>query len=408
MPSATFAGHTCPLYTLPPDSLIMTERELLRYDQTLFQDVEVFEHWFVPGEVPFRDAQISELAMLARPGVHGARPGNAFLRGPPGTGKTTTVRRLFAEIEETTGRIVPVYVNCQHDRTRAAVFAKVLERLASHPLPGSGTPLSELQRKVAKVMQEKECALLVCLDDAQYLHFERELNGVLYTLLRLHESYGKASIGVFAVTSDMDLDLRASVDTRVFSVFHPVVVEFPAYSSGEIREILAARVRQGLFPNVMEKKAFELAATIAAREQDVRAGIDIVWQAALRAEKDARKAVTREDVLKAARFVVSPTLRARAERFRESERKLLCRLSEIGRSGEVLTAGNAFRAVREGMQIGYTTFHEKLKRFEGEGLLDLRICTERGRTREIRLRFDPEEMIAACEESEYSAGESPP
>jgi cell division control protein 6 len=386
----------------------MTERELLRYDQTLFQDVEVFEHWFVPGEVPFRDAQISELAMLARPGVHGARPANAFLRGPPGTGKTTTVRRLFAEIEEATGRIVPVYVNCQHDRTRAAIFAKVLEKLAGHPLPSSGTPLSELQRKVAKVMQDKECVLLVCLDDANYLHYERELNGVLYTLLRLHESYGKASIGVFAIASDMELDLRASVDTRVFSVFHPVVVEFPPYSPDEIREILAARVRQGLFPNVMEKRAFELAATIAVREQDIRAGIDIVRLAAGRAEKDARKTVTREDVLEASRSVVSPTLHARAGRLRESERELLCRLSEIGRSGEVLTAGNAFRSVREGMRIGYTTFHEKLRMFEAEGLLDLRICTERGRTREIRLRFDPEEMIAACEEGGYYVEGSSP
>ncbi len=80
----------------------MRQKETLRYDQTLFRDRDVFEFTYLPDEIYHRDAQIRELALLARPAVRGGSTRSAILRGPRGTGKTTTVRRLFAEIEETT------------------------------------------------------------------------------------------------------------------------------------------------------------------------------------------------------------------------------------------------------------------------------------------------------------------
>jgi hypothetical protein len=50
--------------------------------------------------------------------------------------------------------------------------------------------------------------LLVALDDANYLLYENELNKVLYTLLRAHESYEGVRIGVIVIISDPDVDLR--------------------------------------------------------------------------------------------------------------------------------------------------------------------------------------------------------
>ena len=52
----------------------MTHSPLLRSDETLFRDPEVFEFTFVPEQLHHRDAQVRELAVL---------------RGQPGTGKTT-------------------------------------------------------------------------------------------------------------------------------------------------------------------------------------------------------------------------------------------------------------------------------------------------------------------------------
>jgi Cdc6-related protein, AAA superfamily ATPase len=57
-------------------------------------------------ELHHRDAQIRELALLARPAIQGGSPKNAILRGPPATGKhldeavglAATIKKNFEEL----------------------------------------------------------------------------------------------------------------------------------------------------------------------------------------------------------------------------------------------------------------------------------------------------------------------
>ncbi|MDD1706805.1 MAG: cell division control protein 6, partial [Methanoregulaceae archaeon] len=91
----------------------MTKKNLLMWDETLFRDLEVFEIDYVPGQFNHREIQMRELAFQIQPGLRGGRPLNSICRGLPGTGKTTSVRKLFAEIEETTKKLIPIYINCQ-------------------------------------------------------------------------------------------------------------------------------------------------------------------------------------------------------------------------------------------------------------------------------------------------------
>ena len=51
---------------------------------------------------------------------------------------------------------------------------------------------------------------------------------------------------------------------RVRSVFHPTEITFLPYSMTEVREILADRVRQGLYPQVISKVLLDRIASIAA------------------------------------------------------------------------------------------------------------------------------------------------
>ena len=82
----------------------------LMSDQTLFRDPDLFDFDHPPEEFNYRDTQMNDLALALRPAVQGFSPLNTVLRGPPGTGKTTAVRRIFAEVEEATQRIVVVLV----------------------------------------------------------------------------------------------------------------------------------------------------------------------------------------------------------------------------------------------------------------------------------------------------------
>ncbi len=250
------------------------KKNLLMWDETLFRDPEVFEFDYVPEQFQFRENQMRELAFQIRPGMRGARPLNSVCKGLPGTGKTTSVRKLFSEIEDATKKLVPVYINCQIDNTRFAIFSQIYRKLTGHLPPASGTSFKQLFDAIVRILHKEEIVLLVALDDANYLLYENEINKVLYTLLRAHEAYEGIRIGVIVIISDLDVDLSKAVDARVTSVFRPTEIYFPPYETGEIREIMQARVMQGLYPGVLSNEVLSLVIDQIQKSGDLRVGID--------------------------------------------------------------------------------------------------------------------------------------
>ena len=370
----------------------MTHSPLLRSDETLFRDPEVFEFTFLPEQIHYRDAQVRELAFLLRPALRCGSAGSAVLRGPPGTGKTTTVRRIFAEVTETTKKLVPVYVNCRHDRTALAVFGCIFEQAFGYAPPSRH--LDGIKRGIAARLRDEDAALVVCLDDANELIPAGTYNTLLYQILRLYERWDVRKPGVFAVASDLGLNLYAEADESVRSVFHPTEVFFPPYGKAEIRGILADRVRQGLYPGVVSTSLLDRIAGIAAGEQDVRVGIDLVRLAVLRAEGDGRRRVAPADVTAAAQAVRSPALRARVAGLSEGERALLYRIAELSVAGADMIGGAVFEEVQDYLPVGKTTYHEHLNGLAKAGIVDL--VPGAGRGREVRLRYDPGEVLAVC------------
>ncbi len=370
----------------------MTHSSLLRHDETLFRDREVFEFTFVPEQVHYRDVQVRELAFLLRPALRGGSAGSAVLRGQPGTGKTTTVRRIFAEVTETTKKLVPVYVNCRHDRTALAVFGCIFEQAFGYAPPSRH--LDGIKRGIAARLRDRDAALVVCLDDANELIPAGTYNTLLYQILRLYEKWDVRKPGVFAVASDPSLNLYAEADESVRSVFHPTEVNFPPYTKAEIRGILADRIRQGLYPGVVSTSLLDRISGIAADEQDIRVGIDLVRLAVLRAEGDGRRRVAPADVTAAAQAVRSPALRDRVAGLSEGERALLYRIAELSVVGADMIGGAVFEEVQDYLPVGKTTYHEHLNGLARAGIVDL--VPGAGRGREVRLRYDPGEVLAVC------------
>ena len=370
----------------------MTHSSLLRSDETLFRDPEVFELTYLPEHLHHRDAQTRELAFLIRPAFRGASVGSAVLRGPPGTGKTTTVRHLFAAVTEETKRIIPAYVNCRHDHTALAVYRNIFAQVCGCPAPSAGRYLDEIKQGIATRLHDENAALVVCLDDADELIPAGTYNTLLYQILRLYEKWDVRKAGVFAVTSDLALNLYAEADPSVRSVFHPTEVTFWPYTKTEVREILADRVRQGLYPGVISKVLLDRIATIAAAEQDIRVGIDLLRGAVIRAEKDGRRRVGPEDVTAAARAITAPSLLNRAAELSASERALACWIAERSRDGGDMASGAVFEAAQD--YQGRTACHEHLNALAKAGIVDL--APGAGRGRAIRLRYDPEDVFAVC------------
>ena len=372
----------------------MTHSALLRSDQTLFRDPDVFEFTYLPDHLHHRDAQVKELAFLLSPALRGGSALSAVLRGPPGTGKTTTVRRIFREVAEETRKVIPVYVNCRHNHTALAVYRSIFAQVCGCPAPSAGRYLDDVKEGIAARLRDRDAALVVCLDDADELVAAGTYNTLLYQLLRLYEKWDVRKAGVFAVCSDLSLNLYAEADASVWSVFHPTEVTFLPYSRTEIREILTDRVRQALYPRVLSAPLIDRIAQIAAGEQDLRVGIDLVRQAALRAEKDGRRRVTHADVTAAARAITAPSLWNRAGELSEAERALLSRIAERSREGREMTSGAVFEAAREYLPVGKTSYHEHLNHLAELGIVDL--VPRMGKGREVRLRYDAGDVAAAC------------
>jgi cell division control protein 6 len=369
------------------------KKSLLMWDESLFRDPEVFEIDYVPDQFNFRETQMKELAFQIRPGLRGGRPLNSVCRGLPGTGKTTSVRKLFAEIEETTKKLVPVYINCQIDNTKFAIFSQIYKKLSGHLPPASGTSFKQVFDAIARILSKEEQVLLVALDDANYLLYENEINKVLYTLLRSHEAYPGTRIGVIVIVSDMDVDLSREVDARVSSVFRPTEIYFPPYSEEEVRTIIGERVAQGLYPGSLPSGMFDLVVEQTQKSGDLRVGIDLLKRAALNAEKRASRVIERDDICGAYQISRYLHLAHSVKTLKTEEKALLKALAGYSREGNEMNAGEVYKAVKEHMEVGYTRFYEIVKKFDAMRLVNLEYRDGKGRTRVISLRYDPAKII---------------
>ena len=369
------------------------KKNLLMWDETLFRDPEVLEIDYLPEQFEFRDSQMRELAFQIRPGLRGGRPLNTVCKGLPGTGKTTSIKKLFHEIEETTKKLVPVYINCQIDNTKFAIISQIYRKLVGHLPPSSGTSFKQVFDAVARILVKDEIVLLVALDDANYLLYENEINKVLYTLLRSHETYEGTRIGVIVIISDMDVDLSRAVDARVASVFRPTEIYFPPYADAEVREIMKARVMQGLYTSVLSDTLLDLVVEQTLKSGDLRVGIDLLKRATLSAERAARRSIEQEDICGAYEISKYLHLNYTVKTLKDEERQILKFLAERSSRDHEMNAGDVYKAFKESVSIGYTRFYEIIKKMDAMRLVNLQYREGKGRTRVITLRYDPVKVL---------------
>ncbi|WP_292488798.1 ORC1-type DNA replication protein [Methanoculleus sp. 10] len=375
----------------------MRKRLLMSY-QTLFRNIDAFEIDYVPEFFNYRESQLDDLAYQVRPALEGGRALSAVCRGLPGTGKTTSVLRIFAELEQTTKKILPVYVNCQNDRTKYMVYSRIYAAIFGHAPARTGVSIKSVMDAIGGALQQQERSLIVCLDDANLLHYNNTLGDVINSLLRLHQDYPGARAAVFATVSDMDLDLVTELNRWVISPFRPSDIYFPPYDADEIRGILRDRIRIGLYPGVISGPMLDCIVEQTMESGDVRVGLDLVKRAVLNAECAARTEVVEEDITAAYEQSKHVHLACTIRALSADERRLLRRIAELSQeqSGP-LVSGAIYGRVEETPKVGYTIFSRQLRKLDSLRLVDLIRVQAGGRTSEVALRYEPEKVREVCE-----------
>ncbi|PSQ22193.1 cell division control protein 6 [Halobacteriales archaeon QS_8_65_32] len=363
---------------------------MLGWDESVFRDEHVFEIDYLPEAFLHRESQTRTLQYALRPAARGSRPLNVIAHGPPGTGKTTAVQKLFGRLDAETD-VRSVRVNCQVDSTRYSVFSRIFEGIFEYEPPSSGISFKKLFGQVTDHLVAEDEVLVVALDDVNYLFYESEASDTLYSLLRAHEAHSGARIGVIVISSDLDLDVIAELDGRVQSVFRPEDVYFPRYDPEEIADILGERVKRGLRDDVITTTDLDRVAELTAETGDLRVGIDLLRRAGLRAEMRASSEIGREDIDAAyekSKYVhLSRSLRG----LTDSEQTLV---EVIARSdGE--QAGTVYETFHEETGLGYTRYSEIVNKLTQLGIIaaDYAELEGRGRSRELSLAYDAEAVL---------------
>ncbi|WP_405268959.1 ORC1-type DNA replication protein [Methanobrevibacter sp.] len=362
--------------------------DILMYDESLFQDINAFDPDYMPPNYNFRDTQMEAMAMSIRPAMRGGQPSNAIVLGSPATGKTTAIRKVFELVEKNTEKVVCVYINCQIHTTRFGIFSQVYKKIFGHIPPETGIPFSRIYDQIMQDLQRKSKSLIIAFDDVNYLFQSKTANKVFYDVLRAYEEYPGVKTSIFAILSD--LEFKYAFDKNVNTVFIPQEINFPLYTYSEIENILRDRVKAGFFPNVLPDDILEQVAMYTEENGDLRIGINLLKSCGNIAEASASREITQEHFDKAIDSLVSINVRETLNSLNDAETELLKIIVDWD---GVCKAGELGEMYIEKTGSSYASFNRTLDKLEFVRLVDTKFTGKgvRGNSREIILRFNPED-----------------
>ncbi|KZX15048.1 cell division control protein 6 [Methanobrevibacter cuticularis] len=363
--------------------------DILLHDETIFKNINAFNPDYMPENYNFRDSQMEAMAMSIRPALKDGRPVNSVVLGACATGKTTAIRKVFEMVENTSDKIFCCYINCQLHTTRFGIFSQIHKKIFGHQPPETGVPFSRIYQKIMKYLSDENKALLVAFDDVDYLFQNQHANKIFYDILRAYEEYVGVKTGLFAILSDFEF--RFALDKNVNTVFIPHEIVFQPYTRSEILNILTDRARAGFYEGVISEDIIEDITDYTLDSGDLRVGIDLLRVCGNIAEANASKSVEKKHLDEAMDKNLSINLFEAVKSLNDTEIALL---KIIASNKKILNAGELSELFLEDEEVSYATFNRTLEKLEFLRLIDTKFTGKgvRGNSRQIILRFDPEDV----------------
>lgn len=368
----------------------MSIKDLLLHDETLFKNEDVFNPDHIPENYVHRESQLKSITECLRPGLRRGRPINAIIIGPPATGKTTAIKKIFQELEEVSDNVVAVHINCQIYKTKFAIFSQIIKKIFGHLPPETGVPFPKIYDKIFKKLVKEDKSLIVALDDINYLFYERWANNIIYDILRAHEVYPGAKTAVFGISSDKDF--WHNLDNKVSSIFRHQEIYFPPYSARETLDILKNRAQIGFYPGVITDQLLDDISKHSTSHGDIRLGIELLRICAIIAESDSSRIIEHQHIEEAYNRSKLITIKDLLAALNDDEKGLVKTIAKY--SQERITSGDLYKIHTKNTKISYTHFYRILDKLEAVKLLDTKFTGEgkRGRTRLITLRYPKEDI----------------
>ncbi|MDP3034683.1 MAG: ORC1-type DNA replication protein [Methanobacteriaceae archaeon] len=371
-------------------TIFMGIEDILLHDETIFKNINAFDPDYLPESYKYRDSQMEALAICIRPALKKGRPINVVVLGSCATGKTTAIKKIFDMVEHNSEKVVCCYINCQLHTTRFGIFSQIYQRVFGHFPPETGVPFSRIYQKIMQHLVSEEKALVVALDDVNYLFHSKNANKIFYDILRAHEVFPGARTGVFAILSD--IEFRFALDKNVNSIFIPQDVIFQPYAREEIYNILKERTNLGFYPEVISDEILDEIVERTSESGDLRVGIDLLRVCGNLAESEASRTIENKHLDEALKRTGPASLAHTLNSLSDLENSLLELI--INFKDENLTAGSLYELFKQNTGTSYSSFNRTLDKLEFLRLIDTKFTGKgmRGNSRLIILRFSQDEI----------------
>ncbi len=263
--------------------------------KSIFTNKKVFVASYKPKTILHRDELIGQMARMLAPVLKHEKPSNLFIYGKTGSGKTLSVKDVadcFSSLaEEKNIPIKAIYLNCKMKHVSDTEYRLVaqLSREFGKTIPATGLPTDEIYKLFFSAIEESESAVILILDEIDQLA-KKTGSEVLYNLTRMNEELSKSFVSLVGISND--LNFVETLDPRVKSSLSEEEILFPPYNAPQIRDILAARSKEGFAEGVLEPDVIPKCAAYAAREHgDARRALELLRVAGELADRSNSKNV---------------------------------------------------------------------------------------------------------------------
>lgn len=302
----------------------LLEKELRK--PTLIKNPRVLDLKYIPKKLLHREEEQKMLIQYFKPVIE--KPGEYSQRvsiiGAIGSGKTAIALK-FGEMVKVYStqknlNLEYVHVNCRRARSAFLTLLEIVRKFNPH-IPVRGFSPEEILNMLTEILNRKRLYLIVTLDEIDFV-IRKDGPDLLYDLTRLTDDEIDMKERVSIITIVRDIAFRTMLDESTLSTLRQNTIFLEPYNEDQLRDIVADRIKEAFYEDVVSKEAADLIADIASKNGDARYAIELLERAGMHADHRQSLKVLPEHV-RHANASIHPVIRQEIVKDLTTQQKLI-------------------------------------------------------------------------------------